>query len=439
MLRVLTCITGQHDFAIVAIAAALCIVSAAGVFLVLDRARAAEPKARLAWRMLAGFVAGGGVWATHFVAMLAFDPGVPASFDLMLTLASALVGIVGAAIALTVYERLGGARGALVGGVLLGASIGTLHYVGMAGVKLGGLRTWHVDLVVASVVLCVTLGVAALSLYNARARFASRIGAPAVLTLAIVSLHFTGMGALVIAPLAGTDHGALDIDRGALAALVTVGAAAVLVVVLVLAFAERRLTAMRLAEGARFRRLADAAIEGIVIHDRTRILDVNQQFADMMMRDLRDLVGQPIRQFFRDANWAAFQEALDAEGESIFERPVTLNKQRVDVEIHTRVLSAEENTWISSVRDISVRRRAETAEQANAAKSQFVANMSHELRTPLNHRLRGDAGGRRPGSRRRNHCGRCGANFHIGQASLVADQRNSRSLEDRGWQAGRHD
>ncbi len=68
MLRVLACVTEQHDLAIVAIAAVLCVVSAAGVFLVLGRARAAEPAARLSLLMLAGFVVGGGVWATHFVA-----------------------------------------------------------------------------------------------------------------------------------------------------------------------------------------------------------------------------------------------------------------------------------------------------------------------------------------------------------------------------------
>jgi PAS domain S-box-containing protein len=349
-----------------------------------DCGGAVDPRAQLAWRLLAGFVFGGGVWATHFVAMLAFDPGVPLHFDLMLTLASALVGVFGAAIALMLYEGLRGGRGVIVGGLALGAAIGGLHYIGMAGLVLGGLRSWQFDLVIASIVLCGGLMVVALALHSAPNRRVARIGAPAALTLAVVSLHFTGMGALVVSPLAHTEHGMLELDRSMLTALVVAGAGVVLLVILVIALAERRLTALKLEEAARFRRLADAAVEGIVIHDRDVIQDVNQQFADMIGRDLGALIGQPIRQFFRDDTWAEFQGALDAKGEYVMERPITWDGETVDVEIHTRILKADENLWISSVRDISVRQRAERAERANAAKSLFVANMSHELRTPLN-------------------------------------------------------
>jgi len=383
MLRVLACVTEQHDLAIVAIAAVLCVVSAAGVFLVLGRARAAEPAARVSLQMLAGFVVGGGVWATHFVAVLAFDPGVALHFDLMLTLTSALVGILGSAVALMLYERVGGPVGAIVGGVALGASLSSLHYIGVAGVAIDGLQTWAIDLVVASLALNVALSILALHLFNAPVRLA-RMAAPAALTLGVIALHFTGMSAVTITPLPGAAVSALTLARGDLTAMVAAGAGAVLLVILVLAFADRRLTAIKLAQAARFRRLADAAVEGIVIHDRALIQDVNQQFADMLGRDLKALIGQPIRQFFRDETWAEFEAALDGAGESVIERPIAIAGAMVDVQIHTRILNAEENLWISSVRDISVRKRAETAEQANAAKSQFVANMSHELRTPLN-------------------------------------------------------
>jgi signal transduction histidine kinase len=57
-----------------------------------------------------------------------------------------------------------------------------------------------------------------------------------------------------------------------------------------------------------------------------------------------------------------------------------------------RTLWDGERAFIVTMRDITERKRSEmalklakqTAEQANAMKSQFLANMSHELRTPLN-------------------------------------------------------
>src|SRR5919206_1535130 len=97
MLRVYACITGEHDFRLVLVAATICLLAAFTAFSILEQARRAETR-RGAWTALAGFVAGTGIWATHFVAMLAYPPHLPIGYDLGLTLLSiaAAVTITGA-------------------------------------------------------------------------------------------------------------------------------------------------------------------------------------------------------------------------------------------------------------------------------------------------------------------------------------------------------
>ena len=52
-----------------------------------------ESRTRLTWLLGAGMVSGAGVWATHFVAMLAYDISLPMSFDLGLTILSVVIAM----------------------------------------------------------------------------------------------------------------------------------------------------------------------------------------------------------------------------------------------------------------------------------------------------------------------------------------------------------
>jgi signal transduction histidine kinase/ActR/RegA family two-component response regulator len=104
----------------------------------------------------------------------------------------------------------------------------------------------------------------------------------------------------------------------------------------------------------------------------------------MLGRDLKDIIGQPLSINIPEAKFKEVRKDLNAHGHAMVEVVIDAPGGSFEAELHTRLLSDHEGTWISSLRDITLRRRAEAAERANAMKSQFVANMSHELRTPLN-------------------------------------------------------
>jgi signal transduction histidine kinase len=196
MFRVLGCITEQHDLRLVVLAALLCLFACATAMSMMARARAsAAGRVRDGWTIAAGIVAGGGIWATHFVAMLAYEPGFPIAFDPGFTILSVVI----AAVLCSVGFGISLKNGAL-GGAITGAAIGTMHYVGMAAVRAPADVVWDPLYVVASTVIGV--GMMAIGMYLVMRQDAWRwysIGA-GIFTLAIVLLHFTGMAAFALVP-----------------------------------------------------------------------------------------------------------------------------------------------------------------------------------------------------------------------------------------------
>jgi NO-binding membrane sensor protein with MHYT domain/methyl-accepting chemotaxis protein len=150
---------------------------------------------------VAGAAFGCGIWTTHFIAMLAYDPGVGVGYDIGFTLLSLLLGIAisGAGFAVAVY--LPGPWTPALGGALVGGGVAAMHYLGMYALQLEGTVQWYVDLVAASILLGCLFGMAGLHLAARGGHSASRILAAALLlSFAIVSHHFAGMGAVVVLP-----------------------------------------------------------------------------------------------------------------------------------------------------------------------------------------------------------------------------------------------
>ena len=200
MFRVLTCLGSEHDLRLVLLAGCVCFLASFVAVSLFRRARATKRRVRLGWLALAGAATGCGIWATHFIAMLAYEPGVAIAYDITLTLLSLALATVITATGLTV--AVGNPKGwrPEVGGAIIGGGIASMHYTGMWALLLPGRVTWAPDLVITSIVLGILLGGAAMAVV---ARLDSKRGhllAAALLTLAIVSHHFTAMGAVEIVP-----------------------------------------------------------------------------------------------------------------------------------------------------------------------------------------------------------------------------------------------
>ena len=197
MFTVLECITGEHNLWLVGLAATVCMIACFNAIDLFFRAWAAEGKAKFYWLLGTGLVAGSGIWATHFIAMLAYQSTLPVAYDIPLTALSVVISVVlctlGAGIALYM-NRL------TLAGLTVGAAIGFMHFTGMSALRLSGHIEWDGTYVIAS--WAIGLGTMALA-FNLIPYLTGmqRLTAGTVLfTLAICGLHFTGMTAVTLAP-----------------------------------------------------------------------------------------------------------------------------------------------------------------------------------------------------------------------------------------------
>lgn len=227
MFRVLGCITQQHDLRLVVLAGVLCLFACATAMSLLARARATKDKASRMWIAGAGVVAGCGIWSTHFVAMLAYRPGVPVAYDPTLTILSIVIAAllcgVGFALAL-------GRPGPVIGGAVTGAAISAMHYVGMAAVRISALAIWDWHYVAASAVIGISAMALGMQIVIRRSGWRSQAAGAVIFTLAICSMHFTGMTAVTYRLDPTVQVPNIVLEPGVLA--IAVAAAAVLIVAL---------------------------------------------------------------------------------------------------------------------------------------------------------------------------------------------------------------
>ncbi len=240
MFRVFSCLTGEHDWRLVILAGLVCLLGSFAAISLFHRGCAAHDRAatRRAWLLLAGAATGCGIWATHFIAMLAYEPPVTVAYSTGLTAASLLVAVVVTFAGLVV--AMGGRLrwAAPLGGAIVGGGIACMHYLGMSALVVPGNVSWSADLVLASIGLGTVLGAFALYTASRRTDITGTLAAAVLLTLAIISHHFTAMGAVQIAPDPMLSLAPTGLSPGALAIAVAAAAVAVLGMSLIGAIAD---------------------------------------------------------------------------------------------------------------------------------------------------------------------------------------------------------
>jgi NO-binding membrane sensor protein with MHYT domain len=163
------------------------------------------------WSLLGAVMLGGGIWAMHFLGMLAFRLECGVAYSLWWTLLSIVPGVAAAMVALR-FARLEQFTAAKLwlNGAILGAGVGLMHYTGMAAIQLDGVLRYKPDYFALSIVAAVLLGVASLYVF-ARLRRAhggvasvwASAAAGTILGMAISSMHYIAMEAAYFIP---ADH-----------------------------------------------------------------------------------------------------------------------------------------------------------------------------------------------------------------------------------------
>ena len=350
------CIAHEHDLRLLALAVVLTILTLLTSSTLFRRAARRSRTGPTLWVSLGALCVASGAWSVHFVAMLAYLPGLPIGFRAAPTLASlaiivplALLAFLGGEKAVTPFGR------ALAGGIF-GLGVSGMHYVGMAALEAPGRFIWSAPTVAVSVALACGFGALgfAVGVAGSAGRRIAEWRLPtggALIAIGVLLLHFTGMTAISFRFDPRIAVRPDLISRPLLAVLITALSSLVLRLGAFVSYQEHR---DRRRSLQRLKLLSASSFEGVALLNDDRITEVNDAFAEAVGMDRKALIGQLFQaQLFTPDTGQSFALSGRTEG-----RLGGADGRSVPVEVLARRVGAGADL-IVAVRDLTERRLKE--------------------------------------------------------------------------------
>lgn len=344
----------NHDQRLVLIAAVVCAVGIYASFALAAHAARSTDRARKLWGLVSVVASGCTAWATHFIVLLAFKPGMVAAFDPVLTAISLLCVISGIGTGVTLALGTRSKVRHFVAGLIVGLGIVLLHYVGQAAYLVQGTVSWSFWLVVPSILISLPLsGLALLTAAHRNRRL--RITAPPLLLFSITLLHFCGMAAMTL----HFDPTRTLPNYAVSPAAITPVVAGICLGLLTLAVIGWRFdlaAKVRLRrDRQRLRELADVAMEGLLICQGDVIVTVNSSIERLSGHDASGLIGTFVSSLFPSLDVPSLPEREEREAELIGAggQPVPVRVLRCEVPLGHKLQT------VIAVRDQRERLRTE--------------------------------------------------------------------------------
>jgi NO-binding membrane sensor protein with MHYT domain/CheY-like chemotaxis protein/nitrogen-specific signal transduction histidine kinase len=290
-------LTGYYETPLVLISILVAIVASYSALSLAGRVTEATGRTRFAWTLGGAIAMGSGIWAMHFVGMLAFRLPIPVAYDVPITLVSLVLPIAASGLALWQVSRtnLGPVRLG-VSAVIMGVGINAMHYTGMAAMRMQPGIVYDPLLFALSVLIAV--GASALALWIAfRLRRSTpdvwmpRLVAAAVMGCAIVGMHYTGMAAANFPADSICMAARVGVHRDSLATLVVLATFCVLGLALIASVfdarleANARILAMSQATSAERQHLLER--ERIARDEAERLSALKDEFLATLSHELR--------------------------------------------------------------------------------------------------------------------------------------------------------
>src|SRR5882757_3690332 len=185
MYQVFNCLVFEHDWRLVVLGGAICWLASAVAISLFHRAKASQGRTRVIWVSLDATVGGCGIWATHFVAMLAYDPGIGAAYNIPVTLVSLIFAVTIAAVGLSIALLNDRRSTVAIGGAVVGMGVAAMHYTGMMALEIPARIVWSPGIVMSSILFGCLLAALAVVVAVRRDNSRHTAAATVLLTLAI--------------------------------------------------------------------------------------------------------------------------------------------------------------------------------------------------------------------------------------------------------------
>lgn len=285
-------LTGSYSTSLVVISLCVAILASYTALDLAGRITTAKGRAAYLWITGGAVAMGVGVWSMHFIGMLALRLPFALGFDLGITALSLLIAVLSSGFALWLVSqpRLPAWQLAF-GALIMGAGIASMHYTGMAAMRMTPGIDYDPTLFGASLLIAVVACGAALWIaFNLRRNTAyvrlARGGAAVVMGVAIVGMHYTGMAAARFADDSFCAAALTGLSGKGLDNLVLVTSLAVLVIALLTSLLDARLEA-RTAVLADSLTLANQELTHLALHDMLTGLPNRTLLADRIQQGIQ--------------------------------------------------------------------------------------------------------------------------------------------------------
>jgi len=196
---------GLHDPGLVLLSYAIAVFASFTALELAARIGESQGTFRKIWIGSCGCAMGGGIWAMHFTAMLAWKLPLTITYDIGITLLSLLIAILGSSVAFffSCTQPISRAK-IILGGIAIGGAVATMHYTGMAAMQFAGPLHYNFNLFALSIIIAILASITALWLVTEVGKkglfnqlFLKMISA-LIMGLAVLGMHYTGMAATII-------------------------------------------------------------------------------------------------------------------------------------------------------------------------------------------------------------------------------------------------
>ncbi len=373
---------GTHDGTLVALSVLIAMVASYTALDLAARIRASDGWARHAWLTTAAIAMGGGIWAMHFVAMLAFQlPDTGVNYHIGLTAFSFMLPIAVTGISFHVVNRADmGLATLALSGLFMGSGIAGMHYTGMAAMRMAADLSYDGLWVAVSVLIAIGATTVALWLAFRNVGFAQKLLAAVAMGVAIAGMHYAAMQGATFAPHSAVDeaHGAASLNQTSLALAVSATTFLILFLALIAAMFDRRFAYLAERESIalreneeRFRTLYSKTPVPLFSVNAERVIEyVSDAWLDLLGYGREEVEGRPITDFIsRDSVpdrpqpvWPTLLKV--GELKDIEYRLVSKDGRILDVLISGRVVRDAQGRFsyvLGGVVDVTARKRAEEA------------------------------------------------------------------------------
>jgi diguanylate cyclase (GGDEF)-like protein len=312
-----------HDGRLIVLAGLVCAAGIYASFALAQHAARSIGTTRTRWGIVSIVASGATAWATHFIVLLAFKPGMPAAFEPMLTAASLLSAIVGIGAGVSISIRTRQRNLHFLAGLIVGLGVAMLHYIGQAAYLVKGTVSWDLWLVVPSILASLPISGLAMVAVGHRNRRIRQAGAP-LLLFSIGLLHFCGMAAMSLHYDPSATFPANAVSPQAITPVVA-GVSLGLIALAILGWRFDLAAKARLRQDRRrLRELADVALEGLLICSGDEIVTANNSVERLSQCASGALVGSLVSSLFPGLDVASLPEREERESELVTATGVTV-------------------------------------------------------------------------------------------------------------------